>query len=275
MANLIFKLLPGGGGEVGTALDAGGLAVNASICAAAGGETFGLACLAAVLDVFRLAFDLFYGTLFPSRAKIGPNSATDSVALFFLPSSNPVIALWGIGIRRFEAAGCALSSATGPCIVGFRRLATAVQHDLVKQLGAAGNTYFQQYTYLSGLHNPASNRVAIAARDIVDSHYDLAVKQGKLDPHTGFPPVAKPPPPKKQCPPGLVFDPKTEQCVKPPPAAKCPPGLVFDPKTERCVKPPPAAHCPPGFLGIPPLCKPASGKPVPVRDGCKCGGTYG
>src|SRR5581483_9550446 len=102
-----FTHLPGGGGDTGplvTGLDAG---VNAGLCV---GLLDAFACLKAVADVFLLIFDEFFGQIFSGRPKLGKDSATDDVALFFIPSPNPVIKLWGMGIRILEAQGIPLST---------------------------------------------------------------------------------------------------------------------------------------------------------------------
>src|SRR5260370_9066960 len=110
-------------------------------------------------------FDLWFDHVFTGRPKVGFHSATDSVALFLIPSPNPIIALWGVGIRQLEAVGCPISASGGPCVTGYRKLATPAPADLVTQFGpSAGSTYFSQDAYLQSLHNPASHPAAPPGR---------------------------------------------------------------------------------------------------------------
>lgn len=201
------------------------------------------------IQEFLDPYDLWFSRVFQGRPKVGPHSATDCDALFLIPSSNPLISQWGIGIRLLEAQGCPVSASGGPCRTGFNRLATAALTDLHRQFGpATGSNLWAGYSKTFVARNPCSSKVAIAGRVVLDQYYVRAVRSGLLDPKTGFPPVAGKP--------------------------KCPPGFHFDPKTERCVADPKQV-CPPGTIGIPPLCKPITRKPVPPRGGCNCGGTYG
>src|SRR5579859_7978022 len=151
MASFDFTHLPGGGGNLGpvvTGLDA---AVNTALCV---GELDIFACFTAVLDVFTLVFDLFFARIFSGRPKVGKDSATDDVALFFIPSQNPVVTLWGMGIRLLEAKGLPISTSNPAGRQHYVKLAAAAQADLVRQFGAhAGATYYSQYAYLSSLKN--------------------------------------------------------------------------------------------------------------------------
>ena len=273
ISKILLSQLPGGGGEIGTILDSSGLAVDGALCAVGGVETLGLSCLLAVVDIFRLVFDLFFANIFVGRPKVGKDSATDAAALFLIPSANPVVALWGMGIRNLEAIGCFLSGA-GPCAQAFTNLASAALFDLQKQFGGqVGMAYFQQYAQLLKLQNPDSSKTAIAARSAIDAHYPDAVKRGLINPQTGFAIDA--------CAPGMrlvgqvcrpcAYDPTVNPCPTPP-KIKCPPGSQFDPKTEQCLQPqppPPPQICPPGTTGRYPVCVPTGGKPVPP-SGCNC-----
>ncbi|HZQ92917.1 MAG TPA: hypothetical protein VFA60_14075, partial [Terriglobales bacterium] len=146
-----FTHLPGGGGDTGplvTGLDAG---VNAGLCV---GLLDALACLRAVVDVFLLIFDEFFGQIFSGRPKLGKDSATDDVALFFIPSPNPVIKLWGMGIRILEAQGIPLSTSNPTARQKYIDLATAVRADLVRQFGALdGAKLYTGYAQLSRLNH--------------------------------------------------------------------------------------------------------------------------
>lgn len=61
-------------------------------------------------------YDLWFDRVFTGRPKVGKDSASDSTALFYLPSANPVVAAFGGSIRALEAQGnrLRLHSHAGP-----------------------------------------------------------------------------------------------------------------------------------------------------------------
>lgn len=131
---------------------------------------------------------LWFANVFGGKPRVGPDSETDCVALFFIASGNPVIQTWGLGMRLIEAQGCAISAQRGPCIAAFRRLALGVQVDLNSQFGVAqGRVLFAGYSKTLVAHNPCSSRAAIAARQALDNFYVDAVRLGRINPATGFP----------------------------------------------------------------------------------------
>lgn len=222
--------LPGGGGSLGIALS--GLPGPKTWIDLFTGNWRGF------LQTWLDPFDLWFDKIFSGRPKVGIHSATDSVALFLIPAANPVLSLWGIGIRLLEGQGIPLSVSGGAGQVEYRKLAAGVLTDLQKQFGPAKGA--NQWETIGSLvlhcQNPASNRRCIADRiAFLDSPYNLAILDGELDPHTGF---------KPHCPKGFHFDKKTEACVKDVPI-HCPAGFhlldgvcVVDVVTSH--------HCPPG-----------------------------
>ena len=143
---------------------------------------------ASLIITFIEDFVSFFAQFFSGRPAVGLDSATDDVALFLIPSANPIITLWGLGIRGLEAHGIPLSTSNAAQRALYEEVATAARNDLIRQFGAtAGAEYFTQYGYLTSLKNPDSNTTALNARQLVDKHYTDAVTQGKIDPKTGFP----------------------------------------------------------------------------------------
>jgi hypothetical protein len=202
-------------------------AVDGVQCILEGGCTI-TAWVKSMLD----PWGLWYDRVFKGRAKVGIDSATDDVALFLIPSPNPVIRFWGVGIRVFEAQRCTLSgSGASQCVTGLRNLATRVRADLTQQFGQAeGDLLFQQYAYLTTLKNPDSNTLAIRARGTLDRRYNDAVRQGKLDPRTGMPPRRRPP----NCPPCFsvaILPDATYKCL---PNVACVPPAFFNPASPTC-----------------------------------------
>jgi len=140
-----------------------------------------------VVLVFLDLFVNFIAKVFPSRPKVGLDSATDCFALFLIPSANPVIAQWGMGVRMLEALGLPISSSGGEGLAAYTAIASAAWLDLGRQFGSAGTTYFEQYLYLASRGNACSSAALINARTKIDQHYKDAVAQGKINPNTGFP----------------------------------------------------------------------------------------
>lgn len=205
MANSILEL-PGGGGSLGIALS--GLPSPMAWWHLFTGDWKGF------LRLWLDPFDLWFSRIFAGRPKVGVHSATDSIALFLIPSADPVLALWGIGIRLMEGRGFPLSTGNPQAIAEYRRLAEAVRLDLVRQFGAADGA--QKWRQIAQLvlhcHNPASNRECIANRvRLLDQPYNLAIARGLLDPKTGFPF----PPPAPKCEPGFHLE--AGKCVRNPP----------------------------------------------------------
>ena len=208
-----FSQLPGGGGETGEVVTSLELAINVTACI---GLLDIFACFNAVIELFSLLYDLFFQDLFGGRPKVGKDSASDDTALFFIASTNPVIKHWGIGIRALEGQGVPTSVTGGAGLQKTIRLADAVLADLRRQFdgpttphqvlhnqyGTAPVTGLNMFTWYRQLgfhtHNPDSNRAAIQERQIVDNFYNNLIRDGYLDPKTGFPhqpPVHKNPPP--------------------------------------------------------------------------------
>lgn len=194
-----FIHLPGGGGELGPIVTGLDLVVSTAECV--GGEGFDLlACFRAVTDIFQLAFELFFANIFSGRPAIGKDSATDDIALFLIPSPNPVVRLWGFGIRGLEAKGVPISTSNPALAQLYRNLAAAAKADLRKQF-PGDDSVFNAYAYLMTLPNPDSNSAAIAAREAIDGDYTAEVSAHKIDPLTGFRYPSKPPPPPAPPPP--------------------------------------------------------------------------
>ncbi len=269
--------LAGMGGGVGSFVNT--LASAAISDCLLGEGQFGKCTWESFIQLLLDPWDLWFSSLFKGRPKVGIDSATDSDALFLLPSANPVVALWGLGIRELEALGIPISVSGGPGVATYQRLGANAQADLIRQFGQpeGGNLFSQYATLILQCTNPASNAACIATRAILDSHYPAAIKAGRIDPGTGFPPVTTPPLP--TCRPGTHrvgevcracdYAPDVNPCPPPlqvPP--QCPPGSQFDPRTEKCtvaVRP----VCPPNTIGVYPVCKPISVQPVP-KSACNC-----
>ncbi len=242
---------------------------------------FGTCTWESFIQLLLDPWDLWFSNLFKGRPKVGIDSATDSDALFLLGSINPVVRLWGLGIRELEALGIPIS-ASGIGQTAYVSLAANAQADLERQFGQAqGSNLFAQYAALI-LHctNPASNAACIATRETLDQQYQQAVNAKTIDPQTGFPilpptvirvPTCLP----GQHPVGQVcracsYDPTVNPCAPSiPPPPQCPTGTQFDPATEKCTAPPPPPppQCPPNTVGRYPVCKPISVQPVPPA-GC-------
>jgi hypothetical protein len=200
--------LPGMGGATGSIVVESIQALeDGAQCVGTEGANL-LACFRAIIDLGLLAYDL-YQEFFPSRPKLGKDSATDDAALFLIPSANPVITLWGIGTRQLETLGIPISTSGGPGLTAEVNLADAVLSDLQKQFDGphapklsyqgvpiTGEQLFSWYHMLAfQTANPDSNRVAINNRIQLDALYTQLVNQGYLDPVTGFPKPEGPPPP--------------------------------------------------------------------------------
>lgn len=141
-------------------------------------------------------YDLWFNTFFQGRPRVGEHSATDCLALFLIPSGNPVIQTWGMGIRIAEGLGCSISQASGPCISLHRRMAASARADLHSQFGVSqGEVLFSGYSKALVADNPCSSRIALRGRVVLDTYYANAVRSGFIDPVTGFPYPRKPPPP--------------------------------------------------------------------------------
>jgi len=201
-----FTDLPGGAAATGIELNAIAGAIAYLIpetCASCGPETGFAGCVACageLIAVFLLDFFAWFIQFFGAgRPRVGPDSATDCIALFLIPSSNPVIANWGIGIRMLEGLGCAISGA-GPCLTAYENLARAVQHDLELQFPGrellvkgdpwttSGAKLFAQYSeVIFGSGNPCASRIAIADRVYLDKFYTDDITRGRLDKQSGFP----------------------------------------------------------------------------------------
>ena len=179
-------------------------------------------------------FDLWFSWAFSGRPKVGKDSATDSCALFLIPSSNPVVALLGVGIRSLEARQIPISVSGGPGKTAYNNLFAAALQDLKLQFdnipppaistagfplwpkGVAfnGQSAFNYYSSLTlNTHNPDSTPWAIYDRTQVDLIYDELVTRKYLDPKSGFP--AKQPPPPPPPPPGKVPPPPAQPPTNP------------------------------------------------------------
>lgn len=225
-----FSILPGGGGETGIVVTSLDLVIETAQCL--GAEVIDvIACYKAIVDIFTLLFDLFFGDIFAGRPKVGKDSASDDTALFFIASSNPVIKMWGMGIRALEAKGIPTSVSGGWGLTTSIALAESVLNDLRHQFdgptaprlfyhsefGTFPVTGLNLFTWYHQLgfraHNPDSNALAIAIRVQIDTFYTILVRDGYIDPQTGFPLHPGPPPPPP--PPKPTPSPK----IPPPPAA--------------------------------------------------------
>lgn len=190
-------------------------------------------------------FDLWFSSVFSGRPAVGIDSATDDLALFYISSLNPVVALWGIGIRGLEARGIPISSSGGAGAAAYQSLARAVLSDLQRQFDnphrpalnpgpvpfwppgvpVTGQTLYNYYSGLGlGIQQPDSTRYAILNRAIVDAFYTILIGQKFIDPTTGWPfPIYTPPPPPPP-PPGP--NPPPQQIPYPQPQP--PPGATED-----------------------------------------------
>lgn len=221
--------LPGMSGDTGSiVLNAVQTVENGVLCVATA-SLFN--CFQAIISAFELIWDAFQA-FFPTRPKVGKDSASDDTALFFIPSANPIIALWGVGIRDLESQGIPTSASGGAGYQANLKLASAVLADLQRQfdgtnagkvtfggLPVTGANLFALYHQLGfNANHPDSNATAIHQRTLLDNLYTQLVNQKGIDPKTGFPP-----PPTKQptCPPGQHWDgtkcvPDTTKTVLPP-----------------------------------------------------------
>lgn len=140
-------------------------------------------------------FITWAASFFSGRPAVGPDSATDDVALLFVPSANPFVSMWGMGIRSLEAQGIPLSTSDPVNQAKFEKLAAAVLADLQAQFGQnPGLEAFNLYKQASEFNHPDSNANAIALREQADQLYTKAVANGTLDPKTGLPPGTVPAP---------------------------------------------------------------------------------
>lgn len=167
------------------------------------------------LQLWLDPFDLWFDKVFSGRPKLGKDSATDSVALFLIPSANPVVSMWGMGVRALEAQGIPLSTSNPVNRLKYQNLARAVAQDLLAQFGSTQGTqiFAQLATLVLRCPHPDSSRTCIAQRvKYVDQPYFAAVQSGRLDPKTGFP----------HCPTG--FHRESGKCVRNPAPAPRPAG---------------------------------------------------
>ena len=80
-------------------------------------------------------FEQIFNSLFGGRAKLGPDSATDNVALTLLSSRNPMVRQWGKGVRILERRGIPISvSDVSVWQRTYGRLQNAVMRDLQAQM---------------------------------------------------------------------------------------------------------------------------------------------
>jgi hypothetical protein len=238
----LINLIPGMGGQVGSLVtDSISLLEDLATC----GPENPFSCFAAVVDLAMVLFDAFQA-FFPSRPKVGKDSASDDTALFFIPSTNPTIALWGIGIRDLETQGIPTSASGGSGYTAQLNLANAVLADLKAQfdppgapkltlqgVAATGTQVFAWYHKLGfEVNHPDSNATAIQERIKVDNLYHQLVVQKWIDPLTGFP-FKVPPPPPNPCPAGQHWDAALGKCVPdaPPPP---PPGDPDQDELQDC-----------------------------------------
>src|SRR5271166_5691535 len=104
-----ITLLPGMAGEVGTLLGTTiALLEDSAACVGSEGGAL-LSCFKAIIDLAELVYEIWLD-FFPARPKVGKDSASDDTALFYIPSANPIIALWGVGIRDLESQGIPTSA---------------------------------------------------------------------------------------------------------------------------------------------------------------------
>ena len=240
---LLNLLLPGMGGQIGGLVtDTIDTLESLANC----GPENPLACLSAVVDLILVGFDIWQ-TFFPSRPKVGLDSASDDTALFFIPSANPVIALWGIGIRDLEGLGIPTSASGGSGLAAQNNLANAALADLRRQFDtpgapvvtlqgvkATGDQVYQWYRILGfDTSNPDSNSTAISERAQVDNLYTQLVTDGWIDPTTGFPfpgKIQPSPPPGGPTPPGGPAPPGGPTPPSPPPGG----GDPFQDELQDC-----------------------------------------
>lgn len=233
------NLLPGMGGDTGALIgDAVQTVEDAVLCV----STATLDCWKLIIDVFLDVFDIFQ-TFFPSRPKVGKDSASDDTALFFIPSANPIIQLWGAGIRNLESQGIPTSASGGAGYQANLKLASAVLADLQRQfdgpnagkvtfggLPVTGSNLFALYHQLGfNANHPDSNATAIHQRTLLDNLYTQLVNQKGIDPKTGFPP---PPPQTPTCPPGQHWD--GTKCVPDTTPVKTQPSDPFQDEFMDC-----------------------------------------
>ena len=120
-------------------------------------------------------FASLFDSIFGGRPKLGPDSATDNVALTLLASRNPYVRAWGRGVRLLERRGIPISISD---VAAWRRtygaLQTAIARDLEMQMpqatpngksaGARTFTAFQNLAYSRSCNqssrDPECNREA-------------------------------------------------------------------------------------------------------------------
>ena len=253
----LINLIPGMGGAIGGLVnDTVSLLENAASC----GPEDPVSCLLAIVNLAEVVFDA-WAAFFPSRPKVGKDSASDDTALFYIPSANPIIALWGIGIRDLESQGIPTSASGGSGYTAQLNLANAALTDLKTQFdtpaGAAlqfqgapvtGQAVFGMYHFLGfQMNHPDSNSTAITARTTLDNLYLQLVAEGAIDPDTGFPPPNLTTP--QKCPAGYIFDATAQKCVPlKPDGTACPTGQMYDAASGTCILiPGTQPTCPTGY----------------------------
>jgi hypothetical protein len=80
-------------------------------------------------------FFSWFASLFGGRPKLGPDSATDNIAISLLASVNPVLRLYGAGIRALEAQGIPVSASSGAGRTLLNQLAARTASDIYWQFG--------------------------------------------------------------------------------------------------------------------------------------------
>jgi hypothetical protein len=210
--------------------------------------------------LFTAAFDAIFG----GRSKLGPDSATDNVAVTFLYSSQRYIRAWGIGVRILERQGIPISVGQPAWDKYYGALQNAVLDDL-RARTIAGLTQSQRpagmkvgdgwnyvqtaaYSRFCNSSTPASSqcRSEIVAAD--NKWWPLDLGQNPACPSSlpnGTYPnctaavVVQPPPPAPQPPPPPAPQPP------PPPAPQPPP-----PPAPQPPPPPSSESCPQGYAQL-------------------------
>lgn len=180
-----------------------------------------------------IAWIQWFVGLFGGRPKLGPDSASDNAAISLLSAKNPVLRVYGAGIRALEAQGCPISASSGDCRTRLNALTAALSRDLIFQFGSAqGSAYFKSavgYAFSQYCTNAPCSSVFAK-----DPTFSTWVNQGKLRASDGYPlwrqsapppapPGAKPPAPKLPAPAG---PPSPAPPPAPPPKPKPKPPAV-------------------------------------------------
>jgi hypothetical protein len=121
--------------------------------------------------------------LFGGRPKLGPDSATDNAALSFLRAQNPVLRMYGAGLRLLEGDGVAISESGGAGRDALNALTARLSADLQSQFGDQWRPYFDWAISTGFSHDCTDTPCGTFSNDTV---YTDWVRAGWLDENSGM-----------------------------------------------------------------------------------------